>query len=205
MWYLIDIANPSALLFRCRCLVQFLVDHLRHALQRAPLQLAAVDENRRHRADADSTAFGHVRLHRGRDGGVLPVFFKLGHVQLQLLGNCANLFVVQLIVVIEKLVVKRPEFPLLPCRQGGAGRRFSIFVGPHREVLVCHLHFLGIFFDHLVEQRPESLAVHSLEITENGNHHRGVFRSQERCSNGVDLLDKAQLDDFCGLVVLAAE
>jgi hypothetical protein len=58
------------------------------------------------------------------------------------------------------------------------------------------LHFLRVFFEHLLKQTQHPRAVRSLIVVENSNHHRRRSPPLKRGTRDVDVTDKVDRDDF---------
>lgn len=164
---------------RLTAFLQFTFDHLLDVLEVAILYQLAVDKHRGGSADTCLLAFPHISQNESLDGEVFHVSGKSCHIETQHVGDVLNLCMVQTVVVLKQLIVKLPEFSLPVRRKRSCRARSRKFVIGKRKILKNKLDFLGIFVQHLLEQRLEPRTVESLIVAEDGNGNRGFFTTLE--------------------------
>ena len=120
-------------------------------------------------------------------------------VKMEFRCDVLNLVFVEVAVVFHELFMKLPEFSLLLGRKGCCCGLSGKSVASERKLFDHEFGFLGIFFQHLLDERIKPRAIGSLIITENHDRDRGIRRSLERQAGKVKSMDLFQLEELHGL------
>ena len=177
-------------------LLQFSIYHLLKGLLARALHHPAGHEDRRSSADACLLTVCKVPVDDVLDCSILNVLVELLYVQPELPGDLLHLCIIERRLVLVDLLMKLPELSL-PARCQ-CSRRSLTGKGVVRQRVVLHdkLHILGIFLQHLPEERFYPRAVRSLIIAEDRDRDGCILRPSEIQPLDIDLLDEVDLDDL---------
>lgn len=91
-------------------------------------------------------------------------------------------------------MVELPEFALFLCRNSRGCCLPCEFVAIEWKVFEDKFYVLGVFLQHLLEERLKPPTEWSLVITEDNNGNRGVLRTLKGGTGNIDLAAYVELD-----------
>lgn len=83
--------------------------------------------------------------------GILSVFFKLIFIEFESIGNLLKFFLIELIMIFKKFIVKFPEFPLTTCGKCCQSGRYGEPVAANGKILKDDFNRFRIFLEHLLK------------------------------------------------------
>jgi len=130
------------------------------------------------------------------------IAFELVYLQAKFDGDIVNGSVVKGREG-KKGVMEFPKFTLFAGGKRGTGGGVGKLMHCQRQILHDNLDGIGIFFEHLLEERRNLAAVGSLEIGEKGYGNRCLGQTEKGRTGGIDVNDKvdAQIGEGLGLLV----